>query len=304
MFEADGWSFTDEVASSQRQPRFGPHIAGTPDMQEDDHPGACHTDPDRALAERGTPDARREQEESSRYSNAEQRRDWGLQLPKRCGVTLETGSTTPWHLGTRVDRRPLGSVAAWLVVLVLPGSAWAQVARQVVAAPTPAVVTIAPAQLESFVAVVGDAEADVAQTLFNHPDLIPVAAAAADARAGRKHTGAVLTVAGFSVLGVGLVGALATTLSAPIMCFDEQCRQRQEGASTAGEAIAIGAAAIGLVLAIPGFVKMIAQTDTENEALRRYRAVRPEAALPPLREPVRANAWGSAPRASGLVFAF
>jgi exonuclease V gamma subunit len=54
---------------------------------------ACFINPDRALAERGTPDARREEEEYSTYSDDEQRSGRGPQPAKRRGVIHETGST-------------------------------------------------------------------------------------------------------------------------------------------------------------------------------------------------------------------
>jgi hypothetical protein len=93
---------------------------------------------------------------------------------------------------------------------------------------------------------------------------------------------------------------LLTALSAPIICFDEECRQRQESASNAGEAIAIAGAALGLALAIPGFIKNAAESDTEVEAIRRYRARHPEALPAPPREPARLPAVGYAPRSVNL----
>ena len=63
--------------------------------------------------------------------------------------------------------------------------------------------TLDPAQLEAFTALVGESTSTVALRIATDPSLVPLAAKAADARMQRKHTGKVLTIAGFTIFGVG-----------------------------------------------------------------------------------------------------
>jgi hypothetical protein len=143
--------------------------------------------------------------------------------------------------------------------------------------------------------MVGDSDYVVAQVLAYHPDLVPAALGATTARSGRKRSGKSLIIAGFSVLGAGLVGGFLVALSAPLICFDEACKERQQTASNAGGVIAIGGAALGLALALPGFIKSARESDTEVEAIHQYRTVHPETVLPPPRTPVRSPAMSLSP---------
>ena len=177
------------------------------------------------------------------------------------------------------------------LVLVLPLSAYAQIPLPPEPPRPSPVRALTLEQVESFGAVVSETEAEVAQTLLGHPELIPVAAAAADARDQRKHTGKVLTAMGFGTLGVGLVAAVLTAHSAPLICFDDEaCRQQQQNASLSAQILAITGASIGLALAVPGFVKMAKDSDIELDAVRRYRAVKPEAMPPSPWDPTRRQA--------------
>ena len=65
--------------------------------------------------------------------------------------------------------------------------------------------TLDPAQLDAFAALVGESTSSVAQRTAKDPSLVPLAAKAAEARMRRKHTGKALTIAGFTILGVGSV---------------------------------------------------------------------------------------------------
>jgi len=57
--------------------------------------------------------------------------------------------------------------------------------------------TLDPAQLDAFAALVGEPTSIVAQRIAAEPSLLPLSVKAADARMRRKHTGKVLTIAGF-----------------------------------------------------------------------------------------------------------
>jgi len=193
--------------------------------------------------------------------------------------------------------------AFWLLaagLLVVPVSAFAQGALPAKARAPDPVTTLTLDQVESFGVVVGETEAEVAETLFRHPEVIPVAAQAVEARTERKHTGKVLTVAGFLALGAGLTAAVLVMFSGPIICFDEECSHRQHEAQTNAEGIAIVGAALGLALAVPGFVKSAKDSDAEREAVRRYRAVKPDAAPPMLRDPTRRQAWSAVSPSTSL----
>ena len=206
-------------------------------------------------------------------------------------------------------------VAYAAVVSALPTHAWAQSETQ----PRPAfaakpqiaiAVAVAPItreQVETFATVVGEDPYLVAQVLTYNPDLIPAAVAATKARDDRKRAGRGLIIGGFSALGLGLGAGLLISLSAPLMCFDDECKQRQQSASNAGDVVAIAGAAIGLALALPGFIKNATQSDTEVEAVRRYRARHPETMPAPPWGPAHFPAVGYVPRSvnlSLLSFAF
>jgi hypothetical protein len=207
-----------------------------------------------------------------------------------------------------VGRLGRGSLVAWAIVSALPASAWAQIEAQPRSGlgpkpPIAVAVAVAPItrdQVESFATVVGEDPYIVAQVLTYNPELIPAAVAATKAREERKRTGRGLIIGGFSVLGVGVGAGLLMALSGPLICFDEECKQRQQSASNRGEAIAIAGAALGLALAIPGFIKNAAESDTEREAIRRYRARHPESLPAPPREPARFPAVGYAPPSVNL----
>lgn len=148
--------------------------------------------------------------------------------------------------------------------------------------------------------MVGDDPNVVAQILAFHPDLIPAAVAATKARTDRRRVGTALIVSGFSALGVGLIGGLLEALSAPLLCFDDACRERQSHAESAGKTIAIAGAAAGMALAIPGFIRSAVASSAETDAIRKYRQWNPERLLPPPREPPRYSGPGSAPRSVNL----
>jgi len=138
-------------------------------------------------------------------------------------------------------------------------------------------------QLDAFARVVGDDTDVVAQRLASDPGLLPLAAAAADARLARRHSGATLTTAGFLVLGVGLLGGGVLIVSGltPSGCGWEEPNcggGDNDGTVHAGFAALLVGLVAGPALAIPGLVKLARTTQVEADALERYGA-------PPLARP-------------------
>jgi len=138
--------------------------------------------------------------------------------------------------------------------------------------------TLDPAQLNAFAALVGESTSTVAQRIAADPSLVPFAAKAADARMRRKHTGKVLTIAGFTIFGVGSVIGFELIMSG---FGSYNCPATTNGHSGCdpdpgyyarrdGLVVALVFEAIGLAVAIPGIVKMASQSEAETEAAARY----------------------------------
>lgn len=135
------------------------------------------------------------------------------------------------------------------------------------AAPSP-IPSITPAQVDTFAELLGEPRERVEEHLFWDPGMAPLVAAAADARRARKSQGKVMTISGFTLLGVGVVAGLLEALSG--MCFADACQSESEAKSRAGEAIALASVGIGLALGIPGIVILARQSEAENQAVDRY----------------------------------
>ena len=138
--------------------------------------------------------------------------------------------------------------------------------------------TLDPGQLEAFAALVGESTSTVAQRMATDPCLVPLAAKAADARVQRKHTGKVLTIAGFTIFGVGTAIGFEIMVASmrPYNCPSNGCATGGNP-GLPGLVVALVSEAIGLAVAIPGIVKMASQSEAETEASARYH---PVAALP------------------------
>jgi hypothetical protein len=134
--------------------------------------------------------------------------------------------------------------------------------------------TLDPAQLDAFAALVGESTSTVAWRIATDPSLVPLAAKAADARMQRKHTGKVLTIAGFTIFGVGTAIGFEMIVSSlgSYNCPSpaNNCGAGGKDAARAGLAVALVSKAIGLAMAIPGIVKMASQSEAETEASDRY----------------------------------
>jgi hypothetical protein len=126
--------------------------------------------------------------------------------------------------------------------------------------------------LKAFAAMVDEPEALVLQRLSLLPGLVPLAMAAGEVRMDRKHSGKVMAITGFSILGVGLVGGLALIASGISSgCSNEGC-SGDDGRMQLGLGVAAVSAGVGLALGIPGIVRMSSQSSLEDDAVARYRA--------------------------------
>jgi hypothetical protein len=156
-------------------------------------------------------------------------------------------------------------VAALFLAVALPSLARADTASSRA--------TLAPEQLDAFAALVGESTSTVAQRIAIDPSLVPLVAKAADARTQRKHTGKVLTIAGFTIFGVGTAIGFEMIVSS---LGSYNCPTPPNNCGTGGNhglpglAVALVSEAIGLAMAIPGIVKMARQSEAETEASARY----------------------------------
>lgn len=121
-------------------------------------------------------------------------------------------------------------------------------------------------QLQAFADLTGDSPQTISLRLSRDPNLAPMVASAADARKSRKQTGLVMTIVGFTILGVGDAVGAYIMLSTP----GYPDIKGHEGQFFTGAAIALGSIAVGLAVGIPGIVKMVAPSDDEAAALDYY----------------------------------
>jgi hypothetical protein len=127
--------------------------------------------------------------------------------------------------------------------------------------------TLTPQQIESFSELSGDAKRMVQNRLATHPKLVPLAAAAADARTSRRSTGKAMAIGGFTILGVGDIAAsyiLVTTPGYP----NVQSGHTNRIFLSVG--VAVGSLALGLSLGITGILKLAHPTEVEERALDAY----------------------------------
>jgi len=125
--------------------------------------------------------------------------------------------------------------------------------------------SITLSQVDTFAELLGEPKERVEQRLLWDPGLVPLVAAAVDARLARKSQGKIMTIGGFTILGVGVVAGFLEALSG--LCVYGDC---QDAKSRAGEAIALASVGIGLALGIPGIVMLTRQSEAEDKAVDRY----------------------------------
>jgi hypothetical protein len=132
-------------------------------------------------------------------------------------------------------------------------------------------------QMKAFADLTGDSPYRISGRFATDPNLIPLAAKAADARMSRKTTGLIMTIVGFTILGAGEIASsviLVTTPGYPDM-------QGHERRFLLGAAIAAGSLGVGLALGIPGIMKMVRTTQEEERALDAYSPARPDLSARP-----------------------
>jgi hypothetical protein len=144
------------------------------------------------------------------------------------------------------------------------GRAFAQAGPE--GAPAPLGPGLTPEQMQAFADLTGDNPYSISRRLAAEPQLVPLAQAAADARMSRKTTGKVLTIIGFSILGVGDIAGTAIILTTP----GYPDTKGHEGRVLLGAGIGLASLAVGLAMGIPGIVKMVAASDVEARALKSY----------------------------------
>jgi hypothetical protein len=148
----------------------------------------------------------------------------------------------------------------------------ARAASEVAPVPAPAP-AITRQQLDSFAELLGEPRPVVWQRLQLDPGLVPFAAAAADERMSRKSTGKIMTITGFSILGVGVIGGYVIMLSsiADTGCtYDGSCSNDMGRRLMTGLVVILASTGVGLGIGIPGIVKMARQSEIETDAVDRY----------------------------------
>jgi hypothetical protein len=127
-------------------------------------------------------------------------------------------------------------------------------------------------QFDAFVALLGEPEDSVMRRLRHDPGLVPLAAAAADARRGRQRTGRNLMITGFTTAGLGATVALLGVLMATPGYPGESPRPGEKSTQSHLTTDFVGLVLVGLgsVTAIYGIGKVATLTDLETEAVNRY----------------------------------
>ncbi len=187
--------------------------------------------------------------------------------------------------------------------MVRPAIALAQgdslAAAPAVTAPLPSTMFISSARLQAFADLVGEPLDIVALRLYQDPNLIGPAVAAADARLARKRSGKWMAVSGFTLHAFGtiLVWYALLETSGPVFPEGDQ----RPPVSSTDKAIGIGglvAAVVGLALAIPGVIRIARESKTETEAIERY--TRPEVPYRPPFARDRSDSLGPGP-STGII---
>jgi|GEM_PF-2804109 len=158
----------------------------------------------------------------------------------------------------------------FLALLVIPGAARAQTGS-----PRSPTRTLSGEQLDAFVELTGDPKPMVWQRLLADPLLVAYAAAAADARLARRSSGKAMTIAGFTILGVGAgagYGLFLWGVMSGVDCssyYSDSC-EPDKSMMTFGAVLMLVSIGTGLGIGIPGIVRMVRASEAENEASARY----------------------------------
>jgi hypothetical protein len=144
-------------------------------------------------------------------------------------------------------------------------------------------------QLNAFADVVGDSIDIVSLRLLSDPGMLPLAAAATEARMQRQRRGRRMAILGFTGFGVG---AAAGILGGIVLSnYDSsKCTQDDESGCNFGGVIGLELIVIGVVLGVGGLIvgvigtnKLTEPSEAESKVLERYdplKASRPPATPP------------------------
>jgi hypothetical protein len=128
-------------------------------------------------------------------------------------------------------------------------------------------------QIQRFCDITGDEESVVRMRLSSNPRLVPLVAAAAEARGKRKTTGKVLTITGGALFAVGFVVGVGLIMASPEYANNNtnyNSNNQPSSEAMAGTLVMLGGAAVGLALGIPGVLKLARFSDEEREAVDAY----------------------------------
>jgi hypothetical protein len=160
------------------------------------------------------------------------------------------------------------------MVLAIPAAARAQ-GGGTLFAPTRAAPALTAEQLTAFSELIGESKPVVWQRLLDDPGMAPLAAAAADARMARRSSGKSLTIAGFTILGVGVVTGYVIMFSgiasAGDCSYGNSCGPNTDRIF-GGLAVGILSVGVGLAIGIPGIFQMTRPSEVETQASERYQA--------------------------------
>jgi hypothetical protein len=143
--------------------------------------------------------------------------------------------------------------------------------------------SLTQSQIDAFAGLVNEDTEIVSQRLLWDPSLAPLVAAAADARTDRRRTGMGLTIAGFGILGVGLItgvvmyfdGALAGWGDCPFEGGSGCESGPDHGEMKEAGIIILVAHAVGLSMGFWGVSKLAGTSEAETRALERYQSPGP-----------------------------
>lgn len=152
------------------------------------------------------------------------------------------------------------------VALQFNGTALAQESEAVEPRPSSRPASVTGEQLQAFADLTGDTPRTISFRMARDSNLAPLIVSAAEARKSRRRVGVAMTVVGFTILGVGNVVGSVIMLSTP----GYPNISGHEGQFYEGAAIAAGSLAVGLLIGIPGIIKMSSPGEEENEALDYY----------------------------------
>jgi hypothetical protein len=152
------------------------------------------------------------------------------------------------------------------VALQFSGTAFAQASESAKLQLPSRSASVTAQQLQAFADLTGDTPRTISLRMAHDSNLAPLIVSAADARKSRRRGGGAMTAVGFTILGIGQIVGSAIMLSTPgYPDISGHVGQFYEGA-----AIAACSAVVGLLIGIPGIIKMVSPGEEEKDALDYY----------------------------------